>query len=35
MTLLQLWVLNHRVIRRGKMTGFMSIEGKRADGFWF
>jgi len=32
---LQLIILNHRVITKGKMTGFMNIEGKRLDGFWF
>ena len=33
--LLRLMVLNHRVISRGKMTGFLNIEGTRADGYWF
>ncbi len=32
---LRLLVMNHRVITRGKMSGFMAIEGKREDGFWF
>jgi hypothetical protein len=35
LSLLQLLALNHRIISRGKMTGFMGIEGKRADGYWF
>jgi hypothetical protein len=35
LTLLRLVVLNHRVVTRGKMTGFMAVEGPRVDGYWF
>lgn len=35
MSVIKLWILNHRVIASGKLTGFMAIEGKRSDGYWF
>ncbi len=33
--LVKLVVLNHRVVSRGKLIGYMNIEGERAGGYWF
>jgi hypothetical protein len=33
--LLKLLVLNHQVVSRGRMTGYLAIEGKRGDSYWF
>ncbi|GEM_PF-1739059 len=31
----KLVVLNHRVVSKGKLIGFMEIEGQRGDSYWF
>lgn len=33
--IVKLLVVNHRVIARGKMTGYMELSGQRGDSYWF
>ncbi len=35
MRLVKLVYLNHRVIQRGKLGGFLHLSGQRHDGYWF
>jgi len=28
-------LLNHKVVTRGKLTGFMAVDGYRGDDYWF
>jgi hypothetical protein len=33
--LVKLVVLNHRVVSKGKLIGFMDVEGERSGSYWF
>jgi len=32
---LKFWVLNHRVVRSGKMGSFLGLDGVRGNCYWF